>query len=389
MKEGKYFRIPEGPADLERLWLEAEPLMVSRLPDWLTPEDVNDYRYLGYASWPAPDGPGHDVYCAEMEELEEAGLITDDASGERGVRRFYMAAPKKDPVWSIGIYVGQSPLSLAASDSIQNPVLTHEHVSDISATFIADPFMIPVDGRWFMFFEAMNWRRNLGEIGLATSEDAIHWKYQQIVLAEPFHLSYPYVFEWKGDYYMIPESYQAHSVRLYKAREFPTQWSVVAILLEGPYFADASVFRAGGKWWIFTDASADMGHDTLRLFLADDLTGPWIEHPQSPLIKGNPHIARPAGRVLVGNGRIIRFTQCCLPYYGTAVRAFEVTELTPARYREKEVGPNPLFGPSGSGWNACGMHHVDAHQSKDGRWIACVDGWIHDEVLEASRAESA
>jgi hypothetical protein len=36
-----------------------------------------------------------------------------------------------------------------------------------------------------------------GEIGLATSEDGLKWDYKQVVLNEPFHLSYPYVFEWQ------------------------------------------------------------------------------------------------------------------------------------------------------------------------------------------------
>ena len=40
MKQGKYFRIPEGPADLEQLWGEAEALVPARLPEWLTPEDA-------------------------------------------------------------------------------------------------------------------------------------------------------------------------------------------------------------------------------------------------------------------------------------------------------------------------------------------------------------
>ena len=29
---------------------------------------------------------------------------------------------------------------------------------------------------------------------------------------------------------------------------------------------------------------------------------------------------------------------------------------------------------TGNGWNAAGMHHVDAHQQPDGKWLACVDG---------------
>jgi hypothetical protein len=185
---------------------------------------------------------------------------------------------------------------------------------------------------------------------------------------------------------MIPETHQAGAVRLYQAREFPCRWEHVATLLEGPYLADASVFRHGGRWWMFADTSTDQRHDTLRLYHADDLRGPWREHPQSPLIQGDPCTARPAGRV-VANGRPVRFTQTCEPYYGTAVRAFEVTELTATEYDEREAVPGPILKPSGAGWNACGMHHVDAHALGDGNWLACVDGWVQEEVLAELRRQ--
>jgi hypothetical protein len=101
MKQGRYFRIPKNPADLEQLWNEAEPLNPTRLPDWLTPEDVDDYRYVGSASWPNAPAQRHDGYFAELEELEDAGLILDEDPGDQTVRHIYMEEPKKEPVWSI------------------------------------------------------------------------------------------------------------------------------------------------------------------------------------------------------------------------------------------------------------------------------------------------
>jgi hypothetical protein len=127
-----------------------------------------------------------------------------------------------------------------------------------------------------------------------------------------------------------------------------------------------------------------MKHDTLRLYYADELTGPWVEHPKSPLVKGDASNARPAGRALVCDGKVVRFAQNSVPYYGTDVRAFEVTELTTRTYRERAVG-RPVLGPGGSGWNACGMHHVDAHVLGDGSWIASVDGWFGNEALKELR----
>jgi len=119
--------------------------------------------------------------------------------------------------WSIGIYASLSSAPLKFSgENIANPVLTAKDVSDVPANFVADPFLVHDNGAWFMFLEVINdtaepGRPQLrypykGAIGLAESKDGLDWSYRQIVLDEPFHLSYPYVYQWKGEYYMIPET---------------------------------------------------------------------------------------------------------------------------------------------------------------------------------------
>jgi hypothetical protein len=278
------------------------------------------------------------------------------------------------------MYSGITPWELAPAQEVSNPVLTYHAVADVPAAFVADPFMLQVGETWYMFFEVMPRHGERGEIGLATSPDGRQWQYQHIVLREPFHLSYPYVFIWEGAYYMVPESYQAGEVRLYRAEHFPEQWSCVATLLRGPYFADTSLFHYADRWWCFTEASPDFVHDTLRLFFAPDLWGPWHEHPHSPLFARNPHIARPAGRVVSIDNRLIRFTQDCAPVYGAMVRAFEVTTLSATHYAERPLGAAPVLTRSGAGWNAAGMHHLDPHQLPDQSWSACVDGFVWREM---------
>src|SRR5215813_13238117 len=125
-------------------------------------------------------------------------------------------------IWSIGIYGGRSPLQLAPAGS--NPVISAASVTDISARFVADPFMLKVDGLWHMFFEVLNNENDRGEIALATSRDGHTWQYGRIVMKEPFHLSYPHVFRWQDDFYMIPEALGASAVRLYRAASFPGEW---------------------------------------------------------------------------------------------------------------------------------------------------------------------
>jgi hypothetical protein len=282
--------------------------------------------------------------------------------------------PPKTPVWSIAVYLGDSLLCFAPHEHAKNPILTRRDVSDVRAVFVADPFMLKVKDIWYLFFEVMDRDTVKGKIGLATSQNGLTWRYQRIVLKEPFHLSYPYVFEFDGEYYMIPESHQAKSIRLYKASSFPTEWSFFKTLVCGGYFADASIFRYDHSWWLYADTSPNMNHDTLSLYHAAELTGPWLEHPKSPVVQGNPHGARPAGRVIVLGDRIIRYAQDCIPAYGTRVRAFEVSDLTENHYQERIAVADPVLAASGTGWNASGSHHIDPHRMNNGRWIAYVDG---------------
>jgi hypothetical protein len=272
--------------------------------------------------------------------------------------------------WSIGVYSGRTPLEIRAREN-HNPVLTRKSVTDVRAAFVADPFMVRTSDEWFMFFEVMPASGYIGKIGVARSGDGRKWKYERIVLEEPFHLSYPYVFPWQNSYYMIPDVYGANAIRLYQALEFPWRWSLAGELIAGN-FVDASVVHHEGRWWLF--AAEAEGNCTLRLFSSPTLSGDWAEHPMSPIVRRDPHIARPGGRVTVTDGMMLRFAQDDAPEYGNKLHVFEVTELTPTNYKERPAVANPLLTASGSGWNAHGMHHIDPHRVSEDEWIACVDG---------------
>ena len=291
--------------------------------------------------------------------------------------------PEVDTRFSIGIYKGRSPFELQAAQLAKNPVLTPMDVTEVPCGTVADPFMIKRHGSWYMFFELTNKITNRGEIAMASSHDALEWKFERIVLSEPFHMSYPYVFEWQGNVYMVPETGRNKSVRLYKADNFPYDWTCVATLLEGSRFADSSLFRFDDRWWLFTDAGTDAKSPLLKLYFADDLPGPWTEHPKSPLAGGDPHTSRPGGRVVIIGDTPYRFTQNVYPVYGTEVRAFEIHELSTTNYKERQVGDRPIIGPGTEAWNRHGMHHIDPHQMEDGSWLACVDGCVRRNFDES------
>lgn len=279
--------------------------------------------------------------------------------------------------YSIGIYSGDTPFELEPDERIQNPVLTGKDVTDIDARFVADPFMIQENRSWYMFFEVYNEETRQGDIGFASSPDALHWDYGRIVLDEAFHLSYPFVFRWEDEIYMIPESKEVESVRLYKAIGFPTEWNYLRDIVHGRPFTDPSIYQYNGEWWLFVDTSENENPNSmLSLYRSDALEGPWEEHPESPIVENNPDIARPAGRVGVFGGNLIRLAQNEELKHGREVRAFNIGCMNQNSYEETPVGIHPIVSASGTGWNARGMHHVDAHQLGTQHWIACVDGYF-------------
>ncbi len=279
--------------------------------------------------------------------------------------------------FSIGMRTAPDPFRWSDPDPelAVNPVLTGEDVTDMPAAFVADPFMIPHDGKWYMFVEVLDASVNRGVISLAVSEDGLDWEYKQEVLREPFHLSYPHVFEHEGAHYMIVESYQDNSVRLYRADPFPDGWRFKKRILEGEH-VDNSIFRHGDRWWMMTGIRAN---NRLRLYHAPEKTGPWEEHPESPLVENDPHTARPGGRVIPYEGELIRYPQDCYPRYGNAVHAFIIEKLTEEEYEERAWEHNPILDGSGEGWNSLGMHHIDPYELEDGSWLAVVDGYDHPQ----------
>ena len=275
--------------------------------------------------------------------------------------------------WTIGIYRSNSPFHFNELQGWINPLFRAEDVTDVYAKFVADPFLIKDDETWNLFFEVYDNETKQGDLAVATSKNTWTWNYEKVIIDESFHLSYPYVFKSGDDYYLIPESFEANSIRLYKANEFPTKWSFVKTLVEGRDYVDNSIVFYNNKWWLFSSVTSN---DKLYLHYADSLTGPWKEHPQSPIVVGDVHKSRPSGRLLLYDGNLYRFTMDIDPPVGThQVMAYEIIEITSTDYSEKLAQEAAVLRASGSGWNGQAMHQLDPVQVDANSWIASVDGF--------------
>ena len=279
--------------------------------------------------------------------------------------------------WSISIYDGRDFLAVKPTTAVKNPVLSRGDVTDTVAAFVADPFMVKIGDDWLMFFEVFNQKRYQGEIAFARSQDGYHWTYQHIILAEDFHLSYPYVFEFESNWYMIPESCEANSIRLYRAKKFPDTWEFVKEILVGSRFVDASILHFNDVWWLFVgvEPTAGAACSLMRLYYADRLLGDWVEHPMSPIVSNSLAISRSAGRIRQIADLPIRFAQDCTKTYGHNVTAIQIELLTKSEYAESKIHTDGtyLFELGTMSCNQIGMHHIDFIVLDTDSCIACVD----------------
>ena len=179
------------------------------------------------------------------------------------------------------------------------------------------------------------------------------------IIEENFQLSYPFIFSFEGDLYMLPESGAARDLRIYKCEEFPLRWSREATLMTNVRCADATLFMHAGRWWLFTAmrfGRYGLNHD-LFLFSADSpLSKNWRPHPMNPIVSGFGR-ARPAGRLFDIQGQIYRPSQDNRFGYGGKLNISKIIEFTEERYSETLLTrtlPDAAVG-------GCGTHHIDWH----------------------------
>jgi hypothetical protein len=207
------------------------------------------------------------------------------------------------------------------------------------ASDYADPFLHRRGDRLHLFIEEVEHARGRGVISCCEVAPDGRPGRPRVVLEEPFHLSYPHVFEYEGRVYMIPETAEAGEIRLYAASRYPDRWRLERVLLGGMPAFDPTLVRHDGRLWLFAVVPVPGGPNTdeLSLFHAERLEGPWRPHPANPVVS-DARCARPAGRVLRIGNALVRPAQDCSRDYGYAVTFQRIDVLTPTDYRESTIG---------------------------------------------------
>jgi hypothetical protein len=203
----------------------------------------------------------------------------------------------------------------------------------------ADPFVCARAGRTFCFVEDLDQRTNRAHI---TALEVLGTQVKElgVALREPFHLSFPFLFEHQGEIYMCPETSAAREVRVYRAVEFPLRWELAHVLMRGVSGADPLVFEKDGRWWLLLNIDEAQTGDhcsELYLFSADSpFSTQWTPHPQNPLLVDSIG-GRNGGLIADGEKRYRLGQVQGYDRYGESLRVYEIKELSAERYAEELV----------------------------------------------------
>lgn len=264
--------------------------------------------------------------------------------------------PGRD-IWRIGVV--EAPIGEIAARGFRPTDPVHWLPEEGRLKFLADPFGVWRDGRLHLFAEAYDYRTRHGvieQIELGTDFSPVR---RSVVLREPWHLSYPQVFEADGDLWMLPEAHRSGTLTLYRAAAFPDIWEPVARLdLDTPAI-DATPFRHGGLWWLAYSPTGPQRWKQGRLHFAfaERLTGPWRPHRGNP-VRNDLASSRPGGTAWIEDGLTCLPMQDCTRTYGGGVRRLRIHALDPDRF-EAEAGPL-LVPPSIAAPYLRGLHTLSA-----------------------------
>lgn len=316
LQEGAFRTHPLGPGPtLWRLWPAVAdwPARVIADPPPMTP------ALLGPWSPATGTRPGHAAVAGLLAIIRNLGL------------RLQEEATVED--WRIGI-LPRPPASLLQRADLNDAVWLPPRKG---GGFRADPFGLETASGRFVFFEDCPAGTDVAGLAVLRLDDAGS-PVAELPLETDLrgHLSWPFVFQHRGELWMLPEHSAGGHTVLLRCVRFPDRWQVAELLLPDVPAVDPVLFSAGDRFWLFATDRRDEDVTKLFIFYAGSLFGRWRPHPANPVLC-DIRAARSAGPVFEADGALWRPAQDCSTAYGTAFVLCRIERLDLNGFRQRAV----------------------------------------------------
>ena len=260
------------------------------------------------------------------------------------IRRFVL---RRRDNWGVAFFAG----------SWQNAILRKGvQIKNPAGRFFADPFVVTKENRTVCFVEDYYHKTKLGCISAVEILDKKQYNILGPVIQEPYHMSFPYLFEYEQELYMVPETCDSKSIRLYKCIEFPMKWEYQHDLLSNVKTVDTMIFQHQERWWLLTNLDI-YGSQLMAYYSDSPLSQEWTSHQQNPLLLDSS-IGRNAGILDPNSDTPVRGRQQQgFNMYGASLSLARITDLSPSSFSEEQICQiNPEFFP-----NIKGCHHIHSN----------------------------
>ena len=238
---------------------------------------------------------------------------------------------------------------------------------------IADPFLFCDQSKGFWCMYEVKFK---GIKGVLKALNLDTYEVLDIDLLPGVHLSFPFLINHEKRTYLIPETAELNEVALYAEVSFPIKWKKIEVLLKGKY-VDSHIIFLDEVFYLFSTLKENSQY-ILKLFHSNNIAGPYVEHPKSPVHVGRKY-GRSAGSVIQTAEKTYRFSQDCELYYGKEVHMFEVLKLNETEYEEVLVQENLIKEKF---QNNLGGHHVSRVQNPKMGEVWAVDMNFKDSYFQ-------
>ena len=237
----------------------------------------------------------------------------------------------------------------------------------------ADPFVFVHNDRLYLFYEIQT-DFGVGEIWAKSMDQQGVWVSHGQVLKEDFHLSYPQVFSYDGQVYMIPETSDSGKVWLYATASFPYKWQKNRMLIDEALLDPSIVINNDGIFLFGTSRKNE-----LKLYFFENFNHEVV--PLGAVMPSEDFLARNAGRPIYIRNELYRVAQISKSSYGQGgVSLLKVDELSIENYSEHIVIPELYkIRPK---WMKSGYHHLSCAMFFNEHFVA-VDGMRNDKWINA------
>lgn len=207
--------------------------------------------------------------------------------------------------------------------------------------FWADPFLYKRGDDTYVFFENYSYKTKLGKISCGKLENKTITEVVD-VLDLDYHLSFPYVYEYNGELFMMPETSENKRLEIFKCTEFPHKWELHRTAFEGEVIVDA-IFHTdtNNEMWLFMNklsAPNSEADSELYVYKVDSPELNSIESHKLNPVMIDARRARNGGSIFTYNGKTYRPSQSNTHgIYGRALNINEIEMLNLTEYQEKIV----------------------------------------------------